>query len=107
YIGWQSKDDDDYRNFVPVIIITLLIVCGIIAVLLILNQRGFSSGVYERNHETELEGVLQLNPFPAIKIFYGKDIYGNPVVKTMPLVSFGKFGADPIIENFYSENPEG
>jgi hypothetical protein len=98
YVGWQSKADDDYRKFVPVIIVTLLIVVCIIGVLLVMNQRGFSSGVYERNHETELEGMLQLNPFPALKTFYGKDIYGNPAVKTIPLVNFGKFGADSILK---------
>jgi len=104
YIGWQPKADDYYRKFAPVIIVTLLIVGGIIAVLLVIHQRGFSSGVYERNHETELEGMLQLNPFPAIKTFYGKDIYGNPVVKTIPLVNFGKFGADPILEKISVEH---
>ena len=104
YIGWQSKADDDYRKFVPVIIVTLLIVGCVIAVLLVMNQRVFSSGVYERSHETELEGVLQLNPFPALKTFYGKDIYGNPVVKTIPLVNFGKAGADPIIQKISSQH---
>ena len=53
--------------------------------------------MYERNHETVLEGMLQLKPFAAIKTFYGKDIYGNPVVKTIPLVNFGKAGADSIL----------
>ncbi|HYV93059.1 MAG TPA: hypothetical protein VE978_14810 [Chitinophagales bacterium] len=104
YIGWQPKVADEYRRFGRVLIITLLVVCCIIAWFIVSNQRGFSSGVYERNHETELEGMLQLNPFPAIKTFYGKDIYGNPVVKTIPLVNFGKFGADPIIEKISSEH---
>jgi hypothetical protein len=104
YIGWQPKVADAYRRFGRVLIITLVVVCSIIAWFIVSNQRGFSSGIYERNHETELEGVLQLNPFPALKTFYGKDIYGNPVVKTIPIVNFGKFGADPIIEKISSKH---
>lgn len=106
YIGWQSKADDDYRKFVPMIVATLLAVCCIIAYLLVTNQRRFSSGVYERNHETEVEGILQLKPFSAIKTFYGKDIYGNPVVKTIPLLNFGKAGADPILQTISSEHKD-
>lgn len=104
YIGWQSKANDEHRQFVRLLVFALIVVCYFTVSFLVSNQGGFSSGIYERDHETALEGVLQLNPFPAIKTFYGKDIYGNPVVKTILLVNFGKFGADPIIQSIASQH---
>ena len=104
YIGWQPKATDEYRQFVRLLVFALIVICYFTVSFLVSNQRGFSSGIYERNHETELEGVLQLNPFPAIKTFYGKDIYGNPVLKTILLVNFGKFGADPILQSIASRH---
>lgn len=106
YIGWMPKAPA-YRNFVRLLIFTLFVVCFFVASFLISNQQGFSSGIFERTEFTELKGLLVQHPFPAIKTFYGKDIYGNPVVKTIPLVNKGKFGADSIVAQLVRENKPG
>ena len=97
YIGWMPKSAGEYRGFTRLVIFALVVVCVFVAALLVSNQRGFSSGVYERTNITELEGLLIAKPFPAIKTFFGKDIYGNPVTKTILLVNKGKFGADSLV----------
>jgi len=97
YIGWMPKAAPEYRGFIRLVIFALVVVCVFVAALLVSNQRGFSSGIYERNNFTELEGLLIQKPFPAIKTFFGKDIYGNPVEKTILLVNKGKFGADSLV----------
>src|SRR6185369_3328449 len=97
YIGWMKSAPNDYRSFGKVIIVVLAILIVSIAGIIVLHQRGFSLGVYDHNQLTELEGVIITDPFPAIKTFYGKDIYGNPVLKTIALVNKGKFGADSLL----------
>ena len=97
YIGWMPKAAEEYRGFMRLIIFALLVVSVFVASFLVSNQREFSTGIYERNQYTELEGLLIQKPFPAIKTYFGKDIYGNPVVKTIPLVNKGKFGADSVV----------
>jgi hypothetical protein len=104
YIGWQPKAANEYRQFVRLLIFALIVVCYFTVSLLVSNQRGFSAGVFERNHETALEGVLQSDPFPAIKTFFGKDIFGNPLIKTILLVNQGKFGADSIVKKIISQD---
>jgi hypothetical protein len=97
YVGWMPKADPEYGRFMRLVIFALCVVVIFVSVFLVTNQRGFSSGVFERTNFTELEGMLIQQPFPAIKTFYGKDIYGNPLVKTIPLVNKGKFGADSLV----------
>src|SRR5215217_306247 len=97
YIGWMPKAAPEYRGFIRLVIFALLVVSVFVASFLVSNQRGFSTGIYERNQYTELEGLLIQKPFPAIKTYFGKDIYGNLVVKTIPLVNKGKFGADSLV----------
>jgi hypothetical protein len=103
YVGWMPRADPEYRGFVRLVIFAMIVVVIFVAVVLVTNQRGFSPGVFERRHYTGLEGMLIQHPFPAIKTFYGKDIYGNPVVKTIPLVNKGKFGADTLVARMLAE----
>jgi hypothetical protein len=104
YIGYLSRSGNEYKKFVRLVIFALLVISYITASFIVSNQRGFSNGIYERDQFTELEGVVMLKPFAAIKTFYGKDIYGNPVVKTIPLVNYGKAGADAIVQSIAEKN---
>lgn len=87
----------EYRSFLKILIAAMSVLTIGFAYFIVINQKGFSSGVYDRNQLTTFEGVIISHPFPAIKTFYGKDIYGNPLVKTFPLVNKGKFGADSLL----------
>ena len=104
YIGYLPKAPAEYRNFVRLIVFAILVVMYFTIIIVVTNQQKFSTGIFERNKLTELEGVLMLQPFPAIKTLYGKDLYGNPVVKTIPLVNYGKFGAEPVINSVVANN---
>lgn len=104
YIGYQPKAGREYKKFIRLVIFALMVVSYFAVSFLVSNQRGFSNGKYDINQFTELEGTLMLEPFAAIKTFYGKDIYGNPIVKTIPLVNYGKFGADPILQNIEQQH---
>ena len=99
YIGYLPKAPAEYRNFIRLVIFAIMVVMYFTISIVVSNQQKFSAGIFERNKLTELEGILMLHPFPAIKTFYGKDLYGNPVVKTIPLVNYGKFGAEPVLKN--------
>lgn len=104
YIGYLPKAPAEYRNFVRLVVFAILVVMYFTIIIVVTNQQKFSTGIFERNKLTELEGVLMLQPFPAIKTLYGKDLYGNPVVKTIPLVNYGKFGAEPVINSVVANN---
>lgn len=106
YIGYLPKAPVEYKKFTRLVIFALLVVMYFTVSLVVPNQRNFSSGIFDQKNLKELEGVLMLKPFPAIKTFYGKDLYGNPAVKTIPLVNYGKFGADPIIEDIAAKHKE-
>jgi hypothetical protein len=96
YIGWMPTAEA-FRSFIrPVLLLLAALVIGM-ALFLISRQQSFSSGVFERTRFTELEGLLVAHPFPALKTFYGKDAEGNPIIKTIPLVNKGKFGADSLV----------
>ena len=99
YIGYLPRAGDEYKKFVRLLVFALLVISYFTISVIVSNLTGFTNSQYDRGHFTELEGKLILDPFPAIRTFYGKDIYGNPVVKTIPLVSYGKFGADPILQS--------
>ncbi|MBX7108967.1 MAG: hypothetical protein K1X61_10000 [Chitinophagales bacterium] len=104
YIGYHARSPVEYKKFIRLVIFALLVVMYFTISFTVTNQRGFSAGIYQKDKLTELQGVLVADPFPAIRTFYGKDLYGNPTVKTIPLVNYGKFGADPIIQNVAAGN---
>ncbi|MEO6168752.1 MAG: hypothetical protein ABIO46_12280 [Chitinophagales bacterium] len=106
YIGYLPKAPAEYKKFVRLVIFALLVVMYFTVSFVVSNQRNFSSGIFDQKKLTVIEGVLMLQPFPAIKTFYGKDLYGNPTVKTIPLVNYGKFGADPIVEDITARHKE-
>ncbi len=104
YIGYLPKAPPEYRNFIRLVIFAILVVMYFTISIVVSNQQKFAAGIFERNKVTELEGILMVQPFPAIKTFYGKDLYGNPVIKTIPLVNYGKFGAEPVINSVAANN---
>lgn len=104
YIGYQPVAPPGYKKFVHLLLFTLVVIMYITASVIVSNQLDFSAGIFERKKLTEVEGVLMLEPFPAIRTYYGKDLNGNPAIKTIPLVNYGKFGAEPIIEAVAKSN---
>ena len=94
YIGWMPNAPSGLAKFLRKKIVMLLPVVLIVAAVLSLLQKKFSTGSFEFGKLTEVKGVFFSEPFPSIKAINGKDIFGNVSYITIPLIGYGKFGAE-------------
>lgn len=97
YIGWQSQAPERLVKHSKKIVVFLLLLITGLAVSLALLQRQFSTAAFEFGQLTEVKGIYQSFPVPALKVFTGKDTFGNSSFITMPLVGYGKSGAEGVI----------
>lgn len=103
YIGWMDKAPSSFVAFVRKYIFALVPVVIALAVIFALSQKKFGKGTFEFGTLTEVEGVYFSEPFANIKVVAGKDIFGNSSFITIPLIGYGKFGADGIISDIEKE----
>jgi hypothetical protein len=97
YIGWQAKAPDGFARHVRRVLLLLIVLVLAAGLLLALQQRKFSASAFEYGQLTEISGVYQQFPVPSIKVITHKDAFGNTSFITMPLVGYGKFGAEGTI----------
>jgi len=98
YIGYQEKSPPIIGSFSKRTIIVLLVMLPLLSVVLVISQRGFSSGTFEFGNLKELEGIAYKQPFPHLRIISGKDIHGNYNYQNIILLGYGKFGASGILD---------
>lgn len=94
------------KSFVAVIkryILLLMPIVFILAVVIALSQKKFASGNFEFGTLTDVKGVYFKSPVPNLKVVNGKDILGNLSYITIPLIGYGKFGADGIMNDIEKE----
>lgn len=103
YIGWLPKAPAGFAKHIKRILIILLPLVIIIAITLALLQKKFDTGNFEFEKLTEVKGIYFTKPIPMIKVINGKDIWGNISYINMPLVGYGKHGADGIISDLEKE----
>ncbi|MBS1598785.1 MAG: hypothetical protein JST75_11225 [Bacteroidetes bacterium] len=103
YIGWMDKAPRTFAQFVKKYLLLILPVIIVIAVLLGALQKKFSKGNFEFGQPTTVTGIYFNHPVPLIKVINGKDIFGNISYITIPLVGYGKHGADGIISDIEKE----
>ncbi len=94
YIGWMTNAP---KSFVKKYLIVLLPITVALAALLALSQKKFSTGNFELGQLTTVKGIYFNSPMPCIKLINGKDIWGNLSYITIPLIGYGKHGADGIM----------
>ena len=82
-------------------ILVVLVIAG--AVMLALLQKQFSTSSFEFGQVTEVKGVYQHFPVPSIKVVSHQDVFGRVTYITMPLVGYGKFGAEGVIAELEKE----
>ena len=82
-------------------ILVVLVIAG--AVMLALLQKQFSTSSFEFGQVTEVKGVYQRFPVPSIKVVSHQDVFGRVTYITMPLVGYGKFGAEGVIAELEKE----
>ena len=103
YIGWMPKAPGSFARRVKKFIVGLIILLVAVAILLSRSQKKFGSGNFEFGKLTEIRGVYFSKPVPCVKVVNGKDIFGNSSYITIPLLGFGKMGAEGVIGDIEKE----
>src|SRR5215468_10240813 len=94
YIGWMSKAPETFASTIKKYLLVLLPVIIALGGLLALSQKKFDTGNFEFGKLTELKGVYFNSPVPNLKVVNGRDIWGNVNYITVPLIGYGKHGAE-------------
>src|SRR5215831_15212782 len=103
YIGWMPKAPGSFRAFTRKYLVILLSIIVALAALIALSQKKFDTGNFEFGKLTEVKGIYFKSPVPNLKVIDGKDIWGNENYITVPLIGYGKHGADGIMDELQKE----
>jgi hypothetical protein len=103
YIGWMNNAPRSFSSTIKKYLLVLLPIIIVLGVLLALSQKKFGTGNFEFGTLTEVKGIYSNTPVPNLKVINGKDIWGNENYVTVPLIGYGKFGADGIIADLEKE----
>lgn len=98
YIGWMAKAPKSFAKHVKKVLIVLFPFVLIIGYLLSTKQKKFSTTNFEFGKTTEVKGVYYNKPVPILKVFDK-----NNLSITMPLVGYGKHGAETAIVELEKE----
>ena len=103
YIGWMPKAPASFAKQVRKVLFILFPLALIVGLLLASFQKKFSTSSFEFGVSTEVKGIYINNPVPMLKVVNGKDIWGNASYLTIPLVGYGKHGAETAIMELEKE----
>ncbi len=97
YVGYLPEAPNTTATFLKNVVIGIGIVIAILALILVLYQKKFSTNHFEFGINTTVQGYLYTDQVPRIRVPLGKDFHGQEIYQTMLLVGFGKFGASEAI----------
>jgi hypothetical protein len=97
YIGWMAAAPKLLVQFIRKYLLAIFITAIVLGSLLAISQKKFSTGVFEFGQLTDVKGIYFERPVPCLKVLNGRDILGNPSYITIPLVGYGKHGAEGAI----------
>lgn len=103
YIGWMPEAPNLYANHTRKFLLALAALVLIAGTLLALSQKKFSTSSFEFGQLTTVTGIYLRQPVPSIKTVAGYDLSGNTNYLTIPLVGYGKFGAEGVMEAIEKE----
>lgn len=103
YIGWMNEAPGSFASLMRKYIFILLLLFIILSTALALSQKRFGTGSFEFGKLTEVKGIYFNKPIPHIKVLNGKDLWGNENYITIPLIGFGKHGADGVLSELEKE----
>jgi len=103
YIGWQPKSPKSFAKHTRMVLFVLVTIVIAAGVLLSLQQKRFSTASFEFGQLTEIKGIYQNFPVPSVKVMTKQDASGNSTYLTIPLVGYGKFGAEGTIAQLEKE----
>ena len=98
YIGWMAKAPKGFVKHVKIVLLILFPVALIIGYLLATNQKKFSTANFEFGKNNEVKGIYYNSPVPMLKVFDK-----NNLSITLPLVGYGKHGAETAIMELEKE----
>src|SRR3954466_8739377 len=103
YIGWMGNAPHSFASTIKKYLLVLFPIVIVLGVLLALSQKKFGTGNFEFGTLKEVKGIYSNVPVPNLKVVNGKDIWGNENHITIPLIGYGKHGADGIIADLEKE----
>ena len=103
YIGWMASAPGGIAKHIRKVLYLLVAIVLLTGVILALQQKKFSTATFEYGQLTEVRGVYQTFPVPSIKMPSSQYAFGHTTYLTMPLVGYGKFGAEGIIAQLEKE----
>lgn len=103
YIGWMPDAPNSFAKHVRKVIIVLVILAVAGGIVLSLGQKKFDTSNFEFGQLTEVKGIYHQFPVPSLKVMTKQDAFGNTSYITMPLVGYGKFGAEGVIAELEKE----
>jgi hypothetical protein len=103
YIGWMGAAPKALVQFIKKYLLFIFILAVVLGTLLALSQKKFGTGNFEFGTLTDIKGIYFDKPVPCIKVLNGKDIWGNQSYITIPLVGYGKHGAEGAIRELEKE----
>lgn len=103
YIGWMPKAPAGFAKHVKKVLLILFPLALIIGLMLASFQKKFSTGNFEFGKITELKGIYFNSPVPMLRVLNGKDIFRNASYTSIPLVGYGKHGAETAIMELEKE----
>lgn len=98
YIGYISEAPDRISKIVRTAIFSLVAVGIAIGLVLVFNQRKFSTTNFEYGSNTTLEGYIFSEPLAHMLVPIGKDIHNKALYQTILLVGEGKAGAGSVVK---------
>lgn len=103
YIGWSPEAPNSVTKHVrrTVYILIVLVVAG--AAIFSLQQKKFSTASFEFGQLTEIKGVYHQFPVPSLKVLTRPDAFDNATYITIPLVGYGKNGAEGVVNALEKE----
>ncbi|MEO6722866.1 MAG: hypothetical protein ABIN67_21040 [Ferruginibacter sp.] len=103
YIGWMPtapKGTAKYIKRVLWFIFPLMIFIGFV---LSSSQNKFSTSNFEFGQLVQITGIYQQFPVPSLYVISNKDAFGKTSFITIPLVGYGKHGAEGVMKELEEE----
>jgi hypothetical protein len=97
YIGWMPVAPGSFAKHIRWVLAIIFFLVAAVALCLSLLQKKFSTAVFEFGQLTKVKGEYSRYPVPSLKVQSHIDMFGNATYITMPLVGYGKMGAEGLI----------
>jgi len=97
YIGWMQGAPATFIQFVRKYLLLIFFLAAVVGVLLATSQKKFSTATFEYGKTTTIKGVYAPSPVPHLSV------KNNNEIVFIPLVGYGKQGAEGIIQELEKE----